>query len=882
MYPGRRSQSEAVGIVLLVGVVVTVVFTASVFVAPQFLSGTDDPRFSIDAEATSQNVSVWHTGGDRVSTEDVEIVLRGGHTERYDLDSFTQERGADETQFERGDRWTRDHGIDAERMDVLVVHRPTNTVVRTTVDVEETLAPRFDWDPSNPTTLDTVEFDASRSSDTESDIVSYGWDFGDGTTDDGEIVTHEFDSSGTYEVTLTVETEDGRTGTRTRVVEIFNPAPRASLTFSPETPDTGEDITFDASDSFSPDGEIWKYEWDFDDANTTTTTESTVVHNFSSYGEYDVRLTIEDTNNETARTVERVAIRQAFFDVTIDDTTSPVREGETLSVNATVENTGGTVGVQDINLRDFDSHIVDTEEVVLGSGASEELTLTWADTSEVSPGVDNVTVASENDTVTVPVEITQVFANVGASHVAQSPNEDQDFVIELDSDLEAGETIVVDVSDTGTEVDYDSRADRYEVVEGSGSVETVNEVDGEVVSFEYTVGAGGETAGDTVVIEGDRVASANQAPQNSNFAVVFEHVETGAIAETSFVVDPPPLNVASVDPLDDGITEGDSLDVNVTVENTVDEDITDQQVLLFGDPNQDGTFVQVDSTEVSVGAGTSLTVTLTYDSQVGDAPAVDVRAETEDDTVGVTVTAVLDSLSTTDDVFLQDPIYEDEEAFNVTTENFDELNSTDGGFLVVENNRTGERYEVDEVGEQELSVDVDEVDGIEAGDVLNATLYESSDEENEMDADSTTVEPVDAEPGDAEFHGAVTVEYRDVGGGNDPDELVFEYQTTDDENVDRILFEATEANANNPWERSVEIGTPDSPTVLELPGNAHNDDIDVTVTLEDTTGAVQTCTGTIVSATDGDEITLDCTDGGEGTQSVSVAFDSWIESDLRV
>jgi PKD repeat protein len=38
----------------------------------------------------------------------------------------------------------------------------------------------------------------------EGTIVSYGWDFGDGTTADGERVEHIYQEPGYYPVTLTV------------------------------------------------------------------------------------------------------------------------------------------------------------------------------------------------------------------------------------------------------------------------------------------------------------------------------------------------------------------------------------------------------------------------------------------------------------------------------------------------------------------------------------------------------------------------------------------------------------------------------------------------------------------------------------------------------
>jgi len=58
------------------------------------------------------------------------------------------------------------------------------------------------------------------SSSAVGDIASYEWDFGDGTTDTGLSTEHVYDESGTYEITLTVSDEQGRSDTETRTVEI--------------------------------------------------------------------------------------------------------------------------------------------------------------------------------------------------------------------------------------------------------------------------------------------------------------------------------------------------------------------------------------------------------------------------------------------------------------------------------------------------------------------------------------------------------------------------------------------------------------------------------------------------------------------------------------
>jgi hypothetical protein len=49
-----------------------------------------------------------------------------------------------------------------------------------------------------------LTFDGSRSYDTDGRIISWRWNFGDGTIGTGETITHAYDQAGNYTVTLTV------------------------------------------------------------------------------------------------------------------------------------------------------------------------------------------------------------------------------------------------------------------------------------------------------------------------------------------------------------------------------------------------------------------------------------------------------------------------------------------------------------------------------------------------------------------------------------------------------------------------------------------------------------------------------------------------------
>lgn len=73
--------------------------------------------------------------------------------------------------------------------------------------------PRAFWTSSSSAL--TISFSGSKSWDFDGSLVSYSWNFGDGTTGSGSTISHTYSVVGTYQVSLTVTDNQGLTNTFT-------------------------------------------------------------------------------------------------------------------------------------------------------------------------------------------------------------------------------------------------------------------------------------------------------------------------------------------------------------------------------------------------------------------------------------------------------------------------------------------------------------------------------------------------------------------------------------------------------------------------------------------------------------------------------------------
>ncbi|PSP52667.1 hypothetical protein BRC74_06170 [Halobacteriales archaeon QH_7_68_42] len=288
-------------------------------------------------------------------------------------------------------------------------------------------------------------------------------------------------------------------------------------------------------------------------------------------GGYTAVVSSDGDSDETS-----VSVRQKpVFDVTIDGTNSPVIEGETLTVDATIDHVGEVSDTQEVTLSVGGTQR-DSTELTLEPGESRSVTLEWA-TRAGDAGFYDATVASDTDSAGTDVAV----------------EEGGQFAVTVDgtnSPVVEGETLTVDttVENTGETTDTQevtlsiggSRRDSTELTLEPGETRSI--------TLEWAT-AEGDAGGYTATVESEADSDATD--------VVIEEA-SGFTVDIDWVVEP--------------VEEGESVVTQATVENTDAERDTRTVELRIDDET-------VDSTEVTLDSGGSTEVTLGWDTEAGDA-----------------------------------------------------------------------------------------------------------------------------------------------------------------------------------------------------------------------------------------------------------------------
>jgi PKD repeat protein len=143
-------------------------------------------------------------------------------------------------------------------------------------------------------------------------IVSYQWNFGDGSTGSGVTTSHRYSGAGAYTVTLTVTDDAQATTQATQVLLVGGNAAQgsAALTATPSAGRPGQRVVFDASASTPSTGSsIVSYKFDYGDGSPQETSGNPVQsHVYSSVGTFVASVEVTDSNGKTSTRTVTVTI----------------------------------------------------------------------------------------------------------------------------------------------------------------------------------------------------------------------------------------------------------------------------------------------------------------------------------------------------------------------------------------------------------------------------------------------------------------------------------------------------------------------------------------------------------------------------------------------
>jgi chitodextrinase len=167
-----------------------------------------------------------------------------------------------------------------------------------------------------------------------SQLASYDWDMGDGSQANGRDVSHTYNTTGEYEVKLTVTDNKGLNDTTTHQVTVQEAttetpdqqAPQPIIQ-GPSQAKIGEIITLDGSQSICS-GRCVDHLWNMADGSQYRGV--TVQHAYVSPAAYVVSLTVTDDQGRQSMAVKQIAVKKGATP-TPEATPTPAPEAQPLS-----------------------------------------------------------------------------------------------------------------------------------------------------------------------------------------------------------------------------------------------------------------------------------------------------------------------------------------------------------------------------------------------------------------------------------------------------------------------------------------------------------------------------------------------------------------------
>jgi PKD repeat protein len=228
-----------------------------------------------------------------------------------------------------------------------------------------------------------VSFDGSKSTSPTSNLVDYKWDFnGDGTDDaTGVKADYVFKEAGLFNATLTVIDAENLSSTTTLVVKAGSQPLQARITADPVEGTVPLTVTFDASSSSYPNGQIVSYEWDFGDGGPKRIDVSKVVYKYTKIGTFTAKVTAIASDNSRSTAETPVNVRPVALTSCFD--ASPQQGAAPLTVEFDPRCSSGTIAKYTWDFGDGETSRTRQPTHTFDTAGSYQVTLEVADNQNV-------------------------------------------------------------------------------------------------------------------------------------------------------------------------------------------------------------------------------------------------------------------------------------------------------------------------------------------------------------------------------------------------------------------------------------------------------------------------------------------------------------------
>lgn len=148
-----------------------------------------------------------------------------------------------------------------------------------------------------------VNFDGSASTDSDGNIIDYSWNYGDGLSGNGKIMSHTYANPGSYPVVLTVKDNQNAVNSFTQTITLVQPTLTCTINCNINSLTVG-------CVGNNNDATVNSYDWKMGNGQILSGSKN-INYNYQNPGTYSISLTVKNPTGNTATCQTGVTVASA-------------------------------------------------------------------------------------------------------------------------------------------------------------------------------------------------------------------------------------------------------------------------------------------------------------------------------------------------------------------------------------------------------------------------------------------------------------------------------------------------------------------------------------------------------------------------------------------